>query len=84
MRLGRAPTFVVSNVCPDDIAEARLRSRFLDSGLCQVVPNGAEDYRQRERQLQRQRQRMPVFSNPCPDLDAASGGNGKQAREFVV
>jgi hypothetical protein len=60
----RAPTFVVSNVSPDDVAEARLRSRFLDSGLCQVVPNGAEDYRQLQRQGQRKR--MPVFSNPCP------------------
>jgi DNA replication protein DnaC len=78
----RAPTFVVSNVCPDDVAEARLRSRFLDSGLCQVVPNGAEDYRQL--QGQGQRQRAPDFPNPCLDIDAASGGNGKRAREFGV
>jgi DNA replication protein DnaC len=56
----RAPTFVVSNVCPDDIAEARLRSRFLDTALCQVVPNGAEDYRQRERK------RAPDFPSPHP------------------
>ena len=67
----RAPTFVVSNVCPDDVAEARLRSRFLDTALCQVVPNGAEDYRQRERQFQRQR--TLDFPNPHPadrQLDA--------------
>jgi hypothetical protein len=72
--ISRAPTFVVSNVCPDDVAEAHLRSRFLDNGLCQVVPNGTEDYRQRERQHQHQcqwqrqskRKRTPVFPNPCP------------------
>jgi len=42
----RAHTLVVSNVQPDDIPESRLRSRFLDSGLCQVVPKAAGDYRQ--------------------------------------
>lgn len=42
----RAHTLLVSNVQPDDIPEPRLRSRFLDAGLCQVVPNGAGDYRQ--------------------------------------
>jgi len=41
----RAHTLVVSNVRPDDIPEPRLRSRFLDGGLCQVVPNGADDHR---------------------------------------
>jgi DNA replication protein DnaC len=70
------PTLVVSNVCPDDIAELRLRSRFLDTGLCQVVPNGAEDYRQRKRMAQRE----PVFSDQYPTarrLDPViAGGNG--------
>lgn len=42
----RAHTLVVSNVRPDDIPEPRLRSRFFDGGLCLVVPNGANDYRQ--------------------------------------
>jgi len=42
----RAHTLVVSNVRPDDIPEPRLRSRFLDADLCQVVPNGAGDFRQ--------------------------------------
>jgi chromosomal replication initiation ATPase DnaA len=45
----RAHTLVVSNVRPDDIPEPRLRSRFLDGGLCQVVPNGAGDYRKCKR-----------------------------------
>jgi DNA replication protein DnaC len=45
----RAHTLVVSNVQPDDIPEPRLRSRFLDAGLCQVVPNAASDYRQCKR-----------------------------------
>jgi DNA replication protein DnaC len=44
----RAHMLVVSNVRPDDIPELRLRSRFLDGGVCQVVPNGASDYRQRK------------------------------------
>jgi DNA replication protein DnaC len=44
----RAHTLVVSNVRPADIPEPRLRSRFLDGGLCQVVPNAAADYRQRQ------------------------------------
>jgi DNA replication protein DnaC len=42
----RAHTLVVSNIQPDDNPEPRLRSRFLDTGLCQVVPNSAGDYRQ--------------------------------------
>ncbi len=42
----RAHTLVVSNVQPDDTLEPRLHSRFMDSGLCPVVPNGADDYRQ--------------------------------------
>ena len=70
------PTLVVSNVCPDDIAERRLRSRFLDTGPCQVVPNGAEDYRQRKRMPQRE----PVFADRYPAarrLDPViAGGNG--------
>jgi DNA replication protein DnaC len=70
------PTLVVSNVCPDDIAEQRLRSRFLDTALCQVVPNGAEDYRQRKRMAQRE----PVFANQYQTarrLDpVVAGGNG--------
>ncbi|MCP4540408.1 MAG: ATP-binding protein [Chloroflexi bacterium] len=53
------PTLVVSNVCPNDISERRLRSRFLDTGLCQVVPNGAEDYRQRKIMPQCE----PIFSD---------------------
>jgi DNA replication protein DnaC len=70
------PTLVVSNVCPDDIAERRLRSHFLDTGLCQVVPNGAEDYRQRKRMPQRE----PVFAGHCPTVrrlaPVIAGGNG--------
>ncbi len=70
------PTLVVSNVCPDDIAELRLRSRFLDTGLCQVVPNGAEDYRQRKRMVQRE----PVFSGQYTAVrrfdSVVAGGNG--------
>jgi DNA replication protein DnaC len=41
----RAHTLVVSNVRPEEVPEARLRSRFLDVAVCQVVPNGGEDYR---------------------------------------
>jgi hypothetical protein len=41
----RAHTLVVSNVRPEEMSEPRLRSRFLDVGVCQVVPNGGEDYR---------------------------------------
>ena len=44
----RTYTLLVSNVQPDDILEPRLRSRFLDANLCQVVPNSAGDYRQRK------------------------------------
>jgi len=43
--VAQAHTLVVSNVRPDDIPEPRLRSRFLDAGLCQVVPNSAPDFR---------------------------------------
>jgi DNA replication protein DnaC len=42
----RAHTLVVSNVRPEEVPEPRLRSRFLDVAVCQVVPNGAKDYRQ--------------------------------------
>ena len=42
----RAHTLVVSNVHPGDIPEPRLRSRFLDADICQVVSNGAAYYRQ--------------------------------------
>jgi DNA replication protein DnaC len=70
------PTLVVSNVCSDDIAELRLRSRFLDTGLYHVVPNGAEDYRQRKRTAQRE----PVFSDQYPTVrrldPVVAGGNG--------
>ena len=41
-----AHTLVVSNMRPEELAEPRLRSRFLDVAVCQVVPNGAGDYRQ--------------------------------------
>jgi len=41
----RAHTLVVSNVQPEEVPEVRLRSRFLDDAVCQVVPNGGEDYR---------------------------------------
>jgi len=43
----RAHTLVVSNVRPEHIPEPRLRSRFLDAGLCQAAPNAADDYHQR-------------------------------------
>jgi len=36
----RAHTLVVSNVRPEEVPEPRLRSRFLDIAVCQVVPNG--------------------------------------------
>jgi DNA replication protein DnaC len=42
----KAYTLVVSNVKPDDVPEPQLCSRFLDTNLCQVAPNGASDYRQ--------------------------------------
>lgn len=48
----RAHTLVVSNVQLDDVPEPRLRSRFLDGSLCQVVPSGAGDYRQRKSQVE--------------------------------
>ena len=41
----RAHTLVVNNVQSEEVPEARLRSRFLDVAVCQVVPNGGEDYR---------------------------------------
>jgi chromosomal replication initiation ATPase DnaA len=48
----RAHTLVVSNVWPEEVPEPRLRSRFLDVAVCQVVPNGGEDYRQWEGRAQ--------------------------------
>jgi hypothetical protein len=42
----RACTLVVSNVQPEEVPEPRLRARFLDVAVCQVVPTGGEDYRQ--------------------------------------
>ena len=42
----RAHTLVVSNVRPEEVPDPRLRSRFLDVAVCQVVPNGGRDYRQ--------------------------------------
>jgi len=36
----RAYTLVVSNVRPEEVPEPRLRSRFPDIAVCQVVPNG--------------------------------------------
>ena len=44
--VARAHTLVASNVRPEDLAEPRLRSRFLDAALCHRVPNGSDDYRQ--------------------------------------
>jgi DNA replication protein DnaC len=41
----RAHTLVVSNVRPEEVPEPRLRSRFLDVAVCQVVPNSGDDYR---------------------------------------
>jgi DNA replication protein DnaC len=49
----RAHTLVVSNVRPEEVPEARLRSRFLDVAVCQVVPNGGEDYRRCEDRAER-------------------------------
>ncbi len=42
----RAHTLVVSNVQPEEMPGPRLRSRFLDVAVCQVVSNSGEDYRQ--------------------------------------
>jgi len=42
----RAHTLVASNVRPEDLAEPRLRSRFLDAAVCHRVPNSGDDYRQ--------------------------------------
>ena len=42
----RAHTLVMSNMRPEEVSEPRLRSRFLDVAVCQVVPNGGKDYRQ--------------------------------------
>jgi DNA replication protein DnaC len=44
--VARAHTLVASNVRPEDLAEPRLRSRFLDVAVCHRVPNGSDDYRQ--------------------------------------
>ena len=44
--VARAHTLVASNVRPEDLAEPRLRSRFLDVTVCHRVPNGDDDYRQ--------------------------------------
>jgi DNA replication protein DnaC len=44
--VARAHTLVASNVRPGDLAEPRLRSRFLDVAVCHRVPNGGDDYRQ--------------------------------------
>ncbi|MBE9507848.1 MAG: hypothetical protein IMY86_07335, partial [Chloroflexi bacterium] len=40
----RAHTPVVSNVRLEDIPEPRLRSRFLDVAVSQMVPNSDDDY----------------------------------------
>jgi len=37
--VARAHTLVASNVRPEDVAEPRLRSRFLDVAVCHRVPN---------------------------------------------
>jgi hypothetical protein len=42
----RGYTLVVSNLRPEEVLEPRLRPRFLDVAVCQVVPNSGEDYRQ--------------------------------------
>ena len=39
---------MASDVRPEDLAEPRLCSRFLDVAVCQMVPNGSDDYRQCE------------------------------------
>ena len=44
--VARAHTLVASNVRPEDLAESCLRCRFLDTAVCQVVPNSGSDYRQ--------------------------------------
>lgn len=44
--VARAHTLVASNVRPADLAEPRLRSRFLDAAVCYRVPNGGGDSRQ--------------------------------------
>ena len=44
--VARAHTLVASNVRPKDLAEPRLRSRFLDAAVCHKAPNEGEDYRQ--------------------------------------
>ena len=51
----RAHTLVVNNVQSEEVPEARLRSRFLDVAVCQVVPNGGEDYRQRGERIRTSR-----------------------------
>jgi len=53
--VARAHTLVASNVRPEDLAESRLRSRFLDVAVCHRMPNGGDDYRQgRDRAVTRQ------------------------------
>ena len=44
--VARAHTLVASNVRPEDLAEPRLRSRFLGAAVCHRVPNDSDDYRQ--------------------------------------
>jgi len=44
--VAKAHALVASNVRPEDLAEPRLRSRFLDVAVCHRVPNGGDDYRQ--------------------------------------
>ena len=44
--VARAHTLVARNVRPEDLAEPRLRSRFLDVAVCHRVPNGGDDHRQ--------------------------------------
>jgi DNA replication protein DnaC len=51
----RAHTLVVSNVRPEEVPEARLSSRFLDVAVCQVVPNGGEDYRRHRKRIRTSR-----------------------------
>ena len=44
--VARAHALVASNVRPEDLAEPRLRSRFLDVAVCHRVPNSGDNYRQ--------------------------------------
>ena len=56
----QAHTLVISNIRPDDISEPRLRSRFLDAGVCQVVPNSGPDFRLRKARLEKYTLALPV------------------------